>query len=252
MKKFRRNSSGQLLIVASLAIAVLISSTIVYVYEISKEKSSNFTPSLNDFVLASKQTVRNAVISALANASNNGQKTVLTANLNRLSQAFRSLTHFGICNLAFTVFNDSNYDSGIWLSWDIADTGFSSAYANFTFEVYGSANITMNYAINITTSATLNGYYTRIGEEEKMLNLTCRVYNEGEPALAKDISLFYEEAGAWIPVDSSNNLSITDFGNGTYTITFSAITSSNSVPVSAHIHDLRNILVIANTTCPET
>jgi hypothetical protein len=248
MKKFRRNSSGQLLIVASLAIAVLISSTIVYVYEISKEKNSNFTPSLNDFVLASKQTVRNAVISALANASNGGEKTVLTANLNRLSQAFRNLTHFGICNLAFTVFNDSNYDLGIWLSWDIADMGVSSAYANFTFEVYGSANITMNYAINITTSATLNGYYTQT-DGEKTVYLTCKVYNEGEPALAKNMSLFYEAFEEWIPVDSSNNLSITDFGNGTYTISFSAVTSSNFVPVSAHIHDLRDILVIANTTC---
>ncbi|MEM2971461.1 MAG: hypothetical protein QW270_03460 [Candidatus Bathyarchaeia archaeon] len=247
MKKFGENSSGQLLIVASLAIALLISSTIVYVYEISKEKNGNFTLSINDFVYASKQSVRNAVISSLANASRSGEKTVLMANLNRLSQAFRRLTHFGICKCQFTVFNNSNYDLGVWLSVDDG-LGVSSAYANFTFEVYSlTVNITMNYAINITTHATVNGYYTRIGEKEKMVYLTCKVYNEGEPALAKNISVFYEDLGMWVPV----NASIMDFGNGTYTITFSVLTSSNSVRVSAHISDLRDIIVMANATCFE-
>ncbi|MEM2995440.1 MAG: hypothetical protein QXI91_05445 [Candidatus Bathyarchaeia archaeon] len=247
MKKFRENSSGQLLIVASLAIALLISSTIVYVYEISKEKIGNSTPPINDFVTASKQSVINTMISSLANASRNGEKTVLMANLNRLSQMFRRLTHFGICNLAFTVLNNSNYDFGVWLF--VGDgVGVSSAYANFTFEVYGLAvNIMMDIAINITTHATVNGYYTRIGETEKMVYLTCKVYNEGEPALAKNISVFYENLEMWIPA----NASIMDFGNGTYTMAFSASTPSNSLRISTHIIDLRNIFVMANATCFE-
>lgn len=247
MKKFRKNCSGQLLIVASLAIALLISSTIVYVYEVSNAKNGNFTPFIDDLVYVSKQSVRNTVISSLANASNSGEKGVLMANLNVLSQAFRGLAHFGICNLAFTVLNSSNYDLGVRLSTGDG-VGVSSAYANFTFEVYGSTvNIKMNFAINITTHATLEGYYLKIGEDEKMAYLTCKVYNEGEPALAKSISVFYEESEGWVPV----NPSITDFGNGTYTITFSALTSSNSMRVSAHISDLRGVLVTANATCHE-
>jgi hypothetical protein len=204
-------------------------------------------------MLALKQSTRNTMISSLANASNGGEKTVLTANLNKLSEVFRSLNHFGICDLASTPRNNSNYDSGIWLSWDTSDVGVSSAYADFTLKAYDTAgNVTLNYAVNITTAVTINGYYTDLGGNEKLVNLTCKIYNEAEPALAKNMSLFYERLGSWVPVDSSNNLSIIDYGNGTYCIVFSVNTSLNTVEVSAHINDLRDIFVQANATCYES
>lgn len=253
MKNLRANSSGQLLLVAALAIAILISSTTIYVYELSKETNSTYTSPISNSILALKQSTRNTMISSLANASNGGEKTVLAANLNRLSQVFRSLNHFGICDLASTSLNDSNYDSGIWLSWDTSDVGVSSAYADFTLKVYDiAANVTLNYAVNITTAVTIDGYSTRIGGNEKMVNLTCNIYNEGEPALTKNMTLFYERLGSWVSVDSSNNLSIMDYGNGTYRIVFTVNTSLNAVQVSAHIRDLRDIFVQANTTCYES
>jgi hypothetical protein len=252
-KKLKANSSGQLLIIAALAIAILISSTIIYVYEISEETNSLPAPSISDFILASKQSTRNAMISSLANISNGGEKTVLTINLNGLSQVLRSMNQFGICQLAFTPLNDSSYDDGVWLSWNTSDVGVSSAYVNFTLNVYGVATkVTTNYPINITTTMAINGSYTTLGGGEKLVNLTCKMYNEGEPALAKNMTLFYDNVGNWTLVDASNNLSITEHGNGTYSVSFTVETLSDSVQVSVGVYDLRDIFVQANTTCYNT
>jgi hypothetical protein len=252
-KKFKANSSGQLLIVAALAIAILISSTTIYVYEISKETDSPDVPSISDFILASKQTTRNAMIGSLANVSNAGEKTVLTTDLNELSQVLRSMNQFGLCQLAFTPLNDSIYDEGVWLSWNTSDVGVSSAYVNFALSVYGvTTKVTANYAINITAAIAVNGSYTTLGGGEKLVNLTCRTYNEGQPALAKNITLFYENVGNWTLVDASNNLSIAEHGDGTYYISFTVETPSDSVQVSVRVHDLRDIFVQANTTCYRT
>jgi hypothetical protein len=251
-RKLRANNSGQLLIVAALAIAILISSTTIYVYELSKEVNSEDYSSISNFILALKQSTRNAMISSLANVSNGGEKNVLATNLNGLSQVFRSINNLGICQLAYTPLSNSNYDSGTWLSWNKSDVGVSSAYANFTLEVYGmTMNMTLNYAINVTSAITVNGYYTNLVGNEKLVNLTCNVYNEGKPALAKNMAFFYEELGSWLPVDSSDNLYIMDYGNGTYRASFTVETPLNAVQVSAHFYDLRDIFVQANTTCYE-
>jgi len=251
-RKLKGNSSGQLLIIAALAIALLISSTTIYVYELSKETNSVHGSSINNFVLALKQTTKNTVLGSLANISNGGEKTALTNNLNRLSQVLRRSNHFGICHLAFAPLSDSNYDAGIWFSWNTSDMGISSAYATITLKVYGIAeNVTLNYALNIITAIAINGYYTKLDGNEKLVNLTCNVYNEGKPALAKNMTLFYESFGSWVPIDSSNNLSIMDYGNSTYHISFIVTTSANNMQVSTHIHDLRDIFVQANTTCYE-
>ena len=115
-----------------------------------------------------------------------------------------------------------------------------------------TSNMAVCYAVNITTAVSLNGSYTKLAGMEKLVTLTCKVHNEGEPALAKNITLYYENLGNWTLVDASNNLSIADYGIGTYLISFTAETASEVVQVSAHVHDLRDILVQANTTCYET
>ena len=251
-REFNANCSGQLLIIAALAIAVLISSTTIYVYELSKETSSTDYASINNFILALKQSTRNTMISSLANASNGGEKSVLTTSLNELSEVFRTLNYCGICQLAFTSLNDSNYDNGVWLSWNTSKLGVSSAYANFTLNVYDVAGtISVEYTVNMTTTVTINGSYTSLGGDEKLVNLTCKVYNEGEPTLAKNMSLFYANQGNWTRVDESNNLAIVDYGNGTYLISFNISVSSDSVQVSTLAHDLRDVFVQANTTCYE-
>lgn len=113
-----------------------------------------------------------------------------------------------------------------------------------------AANLAIDYAVNITTTIAINGAYTTLEGEEKLVNLTCRVYNEEKPALAKSITLFYENLGSWIPVNSSNNLSTVDYGNGTYLLSFT-VSASLPVLVSTHVYDLRDIFVQANMTCYE-
>lgn len=251
-KRFTANRSGQLLIIAALAIAILISSTTIYVYEVSKGTSSEDYSRISNFVLATKQGTRNTVTSSLVSVSEGGESTVLAANLNKFSQALQSLSYFGTCHLAFTPSTNSSYDKGIKLSWNTSDVGISSAYANFTLNIHSIAeNLTLDYDVNITTAITINGYYTRLAGDEKQVNLTCSVYNEGELALAKNFTFLYENLGSWILIDSSSSLSITDYGNGTYSIAFTVSVPSNSVQVSAYVHDLRNIFVRANTTCNE-
>lgn len=250
-KLMKAKSSGQLLIVAALAIAILISTTTAYVYEVSREKPSapqDFP--LADFVLSIKQGSRNAIISALANASNGGEKTVLASNLDRLSQAYKNLNAYGLCYLSYTVLNDSRYADGFWLSWeDTNGLGVSSAYTNFTLKFYGlTEKTTLSYAVNITTTIRLEGSYTLNGSE-KIVNLTCRVLNEGKPALAKNITVYYEVDGSWVPANSSNSLSITDYGDGLYVISFTINADSEAVQVSVHVYDLRGILVKAIVVC---
>jgi len=248
--EFRKNSSGQLLIVAALAIAVLISSTTIYVYELSKEAGNTDAQSISDYVLALKQATRNTMTGALANISSGGERTALTTNLDKLSEVIRSLNCLGTCYVDFTALNDSTYELGTWISWGTNDVGFSSAYANFTLNFYGFAEtVTADYSINVTTTVSINGSYVPLEGETKNVNITCKIYNEDEPALAKSMTLFYENFGNWTQVDASSNLNILDLGNGTYLISFNVTTSSEQVKVSAHVYDLRNILVIANTTC---
>ncbi|MEM3580320.1 MAG: hypothetical protein QXH40_00455 [Candidatus Bathyarchaeia archaeon] len=247
----KAKSSGQLLIVAALAIAILISTTTAYVYEVSRQKPSvSQSFPLADFVLAIKQGSRNAIISALANITNGGEKAVLASNLNGLSQAYRSLNAYGLYYLSHSVLNDSRYVDGFRLSWEEpSGLGISSAYANFTLEFYGlTEKITLSYAINITTTIRLKGYCT-LNASEKVVSLTCQVFNEEKPALAKNITVYYELDGIWVPTNSSNNLSIIDYGNGTYAISFTVSTDSDDVRVSVHVYDLRGIFVKANLTC---
>ena len=255
MKKFRSyrtNSSGQLLILAALAVAILIASTTVYVYELGKQSTSAGEEPMDNFVLSVKQNTRNAVIASLANVSNGGEKTALTSNLDVLSQIFANLSRFRTCALSYALLNDSTYDSGLWFSWNSIGIGVSGANADFTLSVYSMATtIDVNYTVNITSAITIDGYYTRLLGDEKLVNMTCRIYNEGEPSLAKNISLFYQDLGNWTPINSSNDLSVKDYGNGTYAMSFTIDTPSNEVQISTHVYDLREIFVQANTTCYE-
>jgi hypothetical protein len=253
VRRFRANSSGQLLIVAALAIALLVSSTTIYVYELSRETSSSDRRPLDDFVLSLRQSTRNVIISSLANVSNGGSCSVLSASLNTFSQLVAGLHHFGTITLDFAVLNDSTYDSGTNLSWSTSGTGVSSACTNFTLQVYGlEEDIATAFAINVTTTIALNGSYVTLASGQKQVDIACRLYNEGEPSLAENMAFFYEDSGSWNQVDISNGLSIIDQGNGTYFVSFTVNVSPDTVQVSIHAHDSRDIFVAANATCSET
>ena len=82
-RSFRCDHRGQVLVVSALLVALLLLSTAIYVIEVGKEvpkvevtQSANFE--------RYKPSVRNAMISALANASNGGDPDVLALNLAEL------------------------------------------------------------------------------------------------------------------------------------------------------------------------
>ncbi len=212
---------------------------------------------LNSHVLATKLGLRNTVTSALVNVSNGGENGILSTNLNKYASIVGNQSYFGKCTVLFTELDVSPYQSGMWISWGSDGTGVSSAYANFTLVFTRTeANVQLEHAINVTTGLDVEGNYSKLGGTSKQVNVTCRIFNEGEVALANNITLYYEHDGDpsdqnWIAADSP---SITDYGNGTYTISFTAETQTINDPmlVSAQVYDLRDIFVMANVTCTET
>jgi hypothetical protein len=251
VKHSNRGKSGQALIVTALIITLLLLSAVYYVLE--TEKSAVQTQSLSDsnFSMA-KLGARNTMVSSLANISNYGVTEVLTDNLNRFSSNLRTRTYGAESDLSFTTFNSTPYENGIWISWGQNGGGVSSTYVSFSINSSGpTEDYHAEYSINVTTSVHIDGVFTGDGEE-KTVNVTCTVYNENGPALANEIDLFYlnQTDGLWLSVDSSNNLTVLDFGNGTYSISFHAY-SQQPVEVSARIHDMRNIFAMANVTCTQ-
>jgi hypothetical protein len=250
-KSVNSRNSGQALIITSLIIAMLLLSTVYYVFEIKRSATKNQT-TINSTIIATKLGAVNTVISALANFSSGGDREVLTANLNKLSSTLRNHSYDSKCDLQFAPLNISPYEDGMWISWGYNGSGVSSAFVTFLINFSGpSATCNSEYETNITTTLTLEGVYTSNGTE-KSVNLTCRMYNEKEPALANDITVFYqnEPDGSWTIVDPSNNLNMIDYGNGTYFMSFDAHVQ-NILQVSASAHDLRDICVAANATCTE-
>lgn len=246
----KRNSSGQLLIVAALAIALLISSTTTYVYEVTRVTDNAPSSPASNLVLAMKQTTRNAMISSLANASNGGAISVLASNLAELSEAVSHLSQFGICSLTGTILNESGYASGVRLEWGASGLGASSAYANFTLQVHGEASkMTMRFQINVTTSIAINGSYVTLGSGEKNVSLICYVGNDGLPSLAESLRVFYYNAGNWTQAGTLNGLAVKDRGDGTYSVSFT-VAVADPVQVSVQAIDSQGIFVRADITCP--
>ena len=240
-KSLRRNCSGQLLIVAALAIALLISSTTVYVYEVSKEPVTDESKQLSLYLPGLKQSTRKTAISSLANISKGGETAVFETNLAELSDNMLSLD-FGICNLAYTSLNESSYDSGILLSWNKTDTNISGAYANFTLNIYSiNSKISTQYSVNITTTLFLTSIAVNT-DTVKHVNLTCNVSNEDKSASAESFVVYCEESGIWTKIEGSAVLQ-TDYGNGTYSLDFTVPLESTQLLLQ--MNDLRGIQVQA-------
>jgi hypothetical protein len=250
-----RRNSGQVLIIASLVVTLLLLSTALYVSEIEKNAAvyeSRVDPAFSAYKLGTMHTV----ISALANISNGGSADVLVADLNQFETIVNSHSFNAIVKMDCTPLNVTPYQDGVWISWGSSGQGISSAYVNFILNSSGtSASYYSEYAINVTSEIDVNGYYTLLTGSLKQVNLTCNILNEGNPALAQNFTVYYERDGSlspeeWVKVASS---SITDYGNGTYVISFTAETTNPDDPmlVSVHSHDLRYILTKANVTCTQ-
>lgn len=251
-----RRNSGQTLVITALVISLLILSVVYSVFEANRRSEMRSATTLNGYVFATKLGLKNTVTSSLVNVSNGGSEQILATNLGTYASFVGNQSHFGKCSIMFTVFDNSPYQSGILLSWSADGTGVSSAYANYTLAFTKTeADMQLEHETNITTRLDVESTYSKLEGELKQVNVTCNIFNEDEPALASNMSLFYDydgniETQDWIAADSP---SVTDYGNGTYKFLFIADTQTRDCPVhvSAQVYDTRDIFVLANATCTE-
>jgi hypothetical protein len=251
MKKrnLKHNSSGQVIIITALLVASLLLSTAIYVFETEKEVPTVGTDE-NTVFPAYQQSIRNTLISALANVTNGGDPSVLTDDLNGLNAAITNDSYQAILVMNYTPLNVAPYQNGIWVSWGVDGHGISSACVSFAFNSSGfSTTSNVESAVNLTSEINLSGNYRQINDTSKQANLTINLLNEGKPALAQNFTFYFENATeGWVKVDSP---SINDFGNGTYAVSFIAETDqpSDPLPVSMLCQDQRGVFVGANATC---
>ena len=253
MKKVsERNCSGQVLLVGVLIIALLLLSTEIYVYDLGKAVDEGKQNSFSDFVLAVRSGSKHVIAGSLANVSRGGTNQTLEINLKRWSSFVGGLYQSGKCILNFTLRETAPYSSGIWIFWGTTGVGVSEAYANFTLQLLDrGADVNLKYAINVTTTLSIQGTYKEMQGNSKQVNVTCNLLNEGKPALAENLTLYYKNLDDWLIPGTQNNYTIIDYGNGTYFMSFVADISSSTVEVSVHASDQREISVQANVTCTE-
>jgi len=191
-------------------------------------------------------------VGSLANISQGGANQNLEINLENWSSFVGRQYQLGKYILNFTSKDTAQYSSGIWISWGANGSGVSGAYANFTLKLLDrGTEINQTYAINVTTTLSIHGSYRVIGGNTKQVNVTSNLLNEGVPALAKNLTLYYNNSSNWIVPDSQNNYAFIDYGNGTYFTSFVADIPSENIEVSTHVFDQREINVQANVTCTE-
>jgi len=255
-RSLKHNKSGQVIIITALLVALLLLSTSIYVIETEKEVPQAGTNE-NTVLSAYKQSTINTVISALANATNGGGSIVLTNDLNELKSTISSSSYQAIVQMDYNTLDEAPYQNGIWISWGTAGQGISSACVNLAFKSLGfSTTSNVEYNVNITTAAHLSGKCFQPKSNLTQVTLTVNVFNEGTPALAQNLTFYFECNPSWITPNwvKVNAPSITDFGNGTYLVSFTTEPNplNDPVLVSMLCQDQRGIFVETNVTCTNT
>jgi hypothetical protein len=248
-RNLKRDSSGQVIVITALMVALVLLSTVIFVIETEKDVPSVGTYTNNVFS-AYQQAVRSTLISALANVTNGGDPSVLATDLNELESAITCHSYQSILQINFTPLNEASYQNGIWISWGTDGCGISSAYVNLDINSTGTSSTSnLECTVNVTSEVDLSGTCQQINDNLTQVNLSVNVLNEGAPALAQNFIVYFENATeGWVKVGSP---SISDFGNGTYSVSFTTETnqSNNPLLVSMLCQDQRSITVGANATC---
>jgi hypothetical protein len=242
-----------MLIITSLVVALLLLSTIVYVTDIEKN-APVFVSNGNSGLSAIKQAAAHTLVSALANITNGGDRSVLADDLNRFKSVVENHSYNAISELNFEEVNTAPYSEGVWIFHGSDGEGISSVIVNFALNSTGnSASYYSEYAIKVTSSISINGNYTSIDENQTQVVVTCRVFNEGAPASADNLTVYYKqnETSVWVPAILANT---TDYGNGTYLSFFHLqdITQNRQLLISINCVDNRGVSVWAETTCLQT
>lgn len=244
-----RENSGQILLIAAFIMASLLLSAQIYILDVGKTTSETETDSLYEYIITIKLGSEHVVTGSLANITNGGQTSILADNLQRWSDFVGAQYRFGKNVLNYTLEENALYSAGIWTHWGISTFGVSSAYASFTYQLSDrEVELDQTYPINVTTKLLVRSTYQTLAGNEKQVNVTVNVSNEANPALAKQITIYYRRTETWLAADVTSNYTFVDYGNGTYRARFQADIPSDTVEVSAHVVDQREIYVRANAT----
>jgi hypothetical protein len=220
--------------------------------ELEQSSSETVQCYAHSFTSAIRLGSKHTVVGSLSNITNGGPSASLLVNLAVWKNLTSTLYQHGTPILSFSPQNTTPYLNGVHLSWDTPGSGVSSAYINFNLSLSDQdANLQTQYALNITTSVIQDGKYRTLQGDEKQVNVTCYIYNEAHPALAENITIYYDYMGTWLRADNQTTYTHLDYGNGTYSISFEATIPGSSVNVQAFIDDLRGIHVRTNSTCTE-
>jgi hypothetical protein len=240
-------------VVTALLIALIITSTATYIYELSGNIGDADSYTLNDLIDSIELGSTHAIVSALANITNGGQNQMLATDLNDWTAAVGQQYWLGKFTLNYALKDTSPYTDGLYISWGAMGSGVSEAYVSFQLNESGSEiEMQRSYYVNVSSSLYVEGYMTQNVSGTERVVVSCILFNDGEPALAKNLTLYYRESTEWIAPNATNNYVLRDDGNGTYTAIFNVATTATSLDVSAHVFDSRQILVQANTTCNAT
>ena len=251
-RSFRSSRSGQVIVITALMVALVLLSTAIFVIETEKDVPAA-TADTDSFFLY-QQAARNTLISALADLTNGGNPSVLTSDLGKLESAIVSSSYQSILQLEFTASNDAPYQNGFNIS-PPSTNGQGVSSACITMEINSTAADSTSHlecTITVASEVYLCGTYLQLGDNSTHVNLTVTLYNEGSPALARNLFFCFENAaGAWTNADAPT---INDFGNGTYAASFTTEPGQASFPLhaSALVLDQRGIATMANATCTNT
>lgn len=231
--------------------SILLLSTQLYVYEIGKSLGEPRPTSISDLALAMKLGSKHAVIGSLANISLGGERSTLLLNLEKWAEFSGSMYQLGRPILELVPSNELPYINGTYLSWAADGVGVSSAYVDFNLSILDlQVGAQLVYAVNITTALMERAFYSE-QDSIKEVYVSCTVMNEGSPALAESITVWFQNASSWLRSEDQAGYGVTDYGNGTYLVSFEARIDQENVTVSTQIHDKRGIYVQANVTCTE-
>lgn len=242
--------SGQMVVVSALAIALIITSTAIYVYELNDSFADSDSPTLNYFLQFIRIGSKHTVAGALANITNGGQSETLATNLNKWKNIVERQYLLGTFILNFNPRNTTPYNSGVYIDWGNPGIGISEAYVDFSLNISGKEiEAYVPYSINVSTRFIIEGFMREISPSIKQITVECTLFNDGQPTLAKNIVLYYKESTEWLIPNDANDYFIMDYGNGTYNAVFYVETYASSISISSRVFDRRGILVVANTTC---
>lgn len=247
-RSFRRNCSGQVIIVTALLVAVILLTTAMYVIEVQKNIPT--VQSDDGLLIDSYQnSVRSTLVSALANFTAGGDRGVLDSDLAQLKATILAHSYGTQLTMTYSLLGSGGYSEGLLVSWGSNGEGISSAYATVvcgSSSSNGGSDVT--YVVNATDRIQVSGNYIQANDTQKLVSLTVHLYNEDGGQLADSFLVSYMNASSWVLAQSP---SIASNGDGTYTMAFYAQTGQigETLDISITCIDTRGISVGASLTC---